>query len=365
VADFSGTPTTVNEGGSVAFTDLSTNNPTSWSWTFEGGTPSSSTAQNPTVTYNTAGTYDVTLTATNAGGDGVETKTNYITVEAAPPGLTFESGTVSGVGSGSWQNVSLTNTYTSPVVVCTTGIANSSALPVVVRVRNASGNSFDVRVQNPSGTALSGHTVHYVVVEEGVYTTAEHGVTMEAVKANSTVTAYKGAWTLEPRSYQNTYTNPVVVGQVMTANDAGWSVFWACGSARANPPSASAFNAGKEVAEDTDTTRANETIGYIVIEQGSGTINSIPYTAALGSDIVRGPGNTSTGYTYTFSSIPTASVGIVSAAAIDGGNGGWPVLYGASPLTSTSITMVCDEDQIADAERNHTTEQMAYIVFGQ
>ncbi len=88
-------------------------------------------------------------------------------------------------------------------------------------------------------------------------------------------------------------------------------------------------------------------------------------TAALGADIVRGPDNTSTGYTYTFSSIPTASVGIVSEAAIDGGNGGWPVLYGASSSTSTSITMVCDEDQIADSERAHTTEQIAYIVFGQ
>ncbi|MCP5108940.1 MAG: PKD domain-containing protein [bacterium] len=364
VADFSGTPTTIDEGQSVSFTDLSTNNPTSWSWNFPGGTPSSSTTQNPTVTYNTAGTYSVTLTATNAGGSDGETKTGYITVNEPTTGLVFESGTVSGVGS-SWQTVFLGNTYTSPVVVCTTGISGSSDLPVVVRVRNAAGNSFDVMVQNPSGTALSGHMVHYVVVEEGVYTSAVDGVTMEAVKADSAVTAYKNGWTLEPRSYQNTYSNPVVVGQVMTYNDAGWSVFWACGASRTAPPSASAFNAGKEVAEDTDKTRANETIGYIVIEQGSGTINGIPYTAALGADTVRGPGNTSTGYTYNFTSVGTASAAIISAAAIDGNNGGWPVLYGSNPFTASSITTVCDEDQIADSERKHTTEQVAYIVFGQ
>ncbi len=364
VADFSASPTTVTEGGSVSFTDLSSNSPTSWSWSFPGGTPSTSTAQNPTVVYNTDGVYAVTLTAANAGGSDGETKTAYITVNDPSTGLVFESGTVSGVGS-SWQSVTLGNTYTSPVVVCSTGIADSSAIPVVVRVRNAAGNSFDVLVQNPSGTALSGHTVHYVVVEEGVYTSAADGVTMEAVKVDSTATAENNNWVLEPRTYQNTYTNPVVVGQVMTYNDAGWSVFWACGASRTAPPSASDFNAGKEVGEDTDTTRADETIGYIVIEQGSGTINSVPYTAALGADTVRGPDNTSTGYTYSFTSVGTASAAIVSQAAIDGGNGGWPVLFGSNPFTASSITMVCDEDQVGDSERKHTTEQIAYIVFGQ
>ncbi len=80
VADFVGTPTTVVVGNTVAFTDLSTNTPTSWAWTFAGGTPGTSTAQNPTITYSTVGTYSVTLTATNTNGGNPITKTNYITV---------------------------------------------------------------------------------------------------------------------------------------------------------------------------------------------------------------------------------------------------------------------------------------------
>jgi len=84
VAAFTASATTVTVGGSVNFTDQSTNSPTSWSWSFEGGTPSSSTSQNPTVTYNTEGTFDVTLTATNSAGSDPETKLNYITVTAAP-----------------------------------------------------------------------------------------------------------------------------------------------------------------------------------------------------------------------------------------------------------------------------------------
>ncbi|MDD4148583.1 MAG: PKD domain-containing protein [Bacteroidales bacterium] len=83
VANFSAAPTIVVEGGTVVFTDLSTNNPTSWEWDFPGGTPLTSNVQNPSVVYNTVGTYNVTLTATNANGNDAETKTLYIEVVAA------------------------------------------------------------------------------------------------------------------------------------------------------------------------------------------------------------------------------------------------------------------------------------------
>ena len=75
VANFSGTPTTICAGSSVTYTDLSTNTPTSWAWTFPGGTPATSTLQN----------YSVTLTATNGAGSSTPvTMTNYITVNAIP-----------------------------------------------------------------------------------------------------------------------------------------------------------------------------------------------------------------------------------------------------------------------------------------
>lgn len=80
-ANFSGSPTTVVEGGSVTFTDLSTGSPTSWSWSFPGGSPSSYNGQNPpAITYSTAGTYNVSLTVSDGSTNDNETKTNYITV---------------------------------------------------------------------------------------------------------------------------------------------------------------------------------------------------------------------------------------------------------------------------------------------
>ena len=66
-ANFIADSTRVEAGGHRSiFTDLSTGNPTSWSWKFEGGTPSTSTDQNPKITYSTSGSYPVTLIVTNA-----------------------------------------------------------------------------------------------------------------------------------------------------------------------------------------------------------------------------------------------------------------------------------------------------------
>ena len=95
VADFSASQTTVNTGQTVNFTDLSSGNPTSWQWTFPGGTPATSTAQDPAnIKYNTPGVYDVTLTVGNGSTTNTKIKYGYITVVQALPSqmsLDFES----------------------------------------------------------------------------------------------------------------------------------------------------------------------------------------------------------------------------------------------------------------------------------
>lgn len=86
-AAFAANNTSICPGQQVQFTDQSAG-ATSWAWTFAGGTPASSTAQNPLITYNTPGTYTVTLVATNSNGSSTATQTNYITVSStgqAPP----------------------------------------------------------------------------------------------------------------------------------------------------------------------------------------------------------------------------------------------------------------------------------------
>lgn len=81
-AAFTADNTTICNGGTVHFTDQSAGSPTGWSWTFEGGTPATSTLQNPTVTYTTPGVYDVTLTVTKATLSNTLTQADMIQVQS-------------------------------------------------------------------------------------------------------------------------------------------------------------------------------------------------------------------------------------------------------------------------------------------
>lgn len=76
VANFIGSPTSGNAPMIVSFTDTSINSPTSWDWDF--GDLQNAAEQNPVHVYKSAGTFSVSLTATNGSGSDPETKTDYI-----------------------------------------------------------------------------------------------------------------------------------------------------------------------------------------------------------------------------------------------------------------------------------------------
>lgn len=101
IADFTFSNPNICTGGTVAFTNTSTKNPGSFVWSFPGGAPSSSTQVNPSVVYANPGIYSATLTATNAGGSDVETKTNIINVLASPSlSINTTGATCNGVNNG-------------------------------------------------------------------------------------------------------------------------------------------------------------------------------------------------------------------------------------------------------------------------
>ena len=108
VADFSGSPTSGPAPLNVDFTDLSTNSPTSWDWTFgDGGTD---TVQHPSHTY-AEGTYTVSLTAANQYGQDTETKNNYITATGGGGGDYFADSAE--ITKGNYTSGSYTDTHSS------------------------------------------------------------------------------------------------------------------------------------------------------------------------------------------------------------------------------------------------------------
>ncbi len=96
VANFTADYKTGDAPLKIRFVDLSGNNPDQWLWTFQGGSPASSSLPNPEITYNIPGTYRVTLKATNSSGNNTIVKDAYIVVtgvtavgknETAPAGF--------------------------------------------------------------------------------------------------------------------------------------------------------------------------------------------------------------------------------------------------------------------------------------
>ncbi|HEY6161188.1 MAG TPA: M43 family zinc metalloprotease, partial [Bacteroidia bacterium] len=120
IADFISNTQFVCAGSNVSFSWMSTGgHPTSWSWTFPGGTPSASTDSFPVITYNTPGTYNVTMVVSNGAGNNSLTRTAYIHVGSSTATYSnwqysesFES--ISSLPSTDWSVVNNGgNTWTS------------------------------------------------------------------------------------------------------------------------------------------------------------------------------------------------------------------------------------------------------------
>ncbi len=110
-AYFESNRTTICEGQSIEFTDQSFNGKVvKWNWSFEGGTPAISNEQNPTITYNSAGQFKVTLTVEDAAGNKYnKTQSNYVTVNEGAGSITsitegFE--TLSSLSGSQWKTTS-------------------------------------------------------------------------------------------------------------------------------------------------------------------------------------------------------------------------------------------------------------------
>lgn len=107
IADFTASTTNIDEFESVEFTDASTPCPIAWNWSvnpttgwnFSNGT--SATSQNPEITFNTAGTYQVSLVASNSNGASVNQSTETIQVNST-----------TGIKNNSNNNISI---YPNPV----------------------------------------------------------------------------------------------------------------------------------------------------------------------------------------------------------------------------------------------------------
>ena len=261
------------------------------------------------------------------------------------------------------KTVTLQNTYTNPVVVCT-GQYFFNGKRMIPRVSNVTSSSFDLRLAdptNPSQTYSIQEVVGYWVMEQGV--TELSGVKMEAWKYTSTVTDGNGTWTGEPRRYWRQYDEPVVLGQVMSSNDA-WSVFWTQGLQTEDAPSPYNLRTGKHTGS-TGQNRVDETIGVIVFEGVTdASLAGVPFEAWVGPAAVKGllhgtPPQTA--YTLQTPMAAPQFVAIATGAGLKGNTGYWAQRHGQAGSGGSTYLLLSLDDDIA---RTHTTgEQVAYALL--
>lgn len=142
-ADFSANKLIICEGDSITFTDESYHGIVSRTWTLNGGTPNSSNDSVVTVTYNSAGVYDVSIIASDGVSPVALTKTNYITVVPAIgiPGPIQEGfETTTSLPSSDWY---IKNTQQDAAFEITNTAASSGTKSVMLDLTNVEDGNID------------------------------------------------------------------------------------------------------------------------------------------------------------------------------------------------------------------------------
>lgn len=308
VANFTASATNVCAGSTVTFTNTTTGG-TSYSWTFPGGTPGTSTATNPTVTYNTPGTYNVTLVATNASGSDTELKTAYITVVGAPTAANAgtdqtvcagSTATLAGnsptTGTGAWSFVSgpSTPTITTP----------SSPTSTVTGLTTAGTYTLQWTISNAPCTASSDQMI---ITVNAAPTTANAGpdqtvcagstVTM----AGNTATSGTGVWTKISGPAGGTITTPSSATTTITGLTTGTYVYqWTI----SNAPCTASSDQVTITVNGTPTT-ANAGVDQTICSGSTVTLAGNTPTVGTGSwSFISGPATP----TITTPSSPTSTV---------------------------------------------------------
>ncbi len=223
IADFTADITSGEAPLTVYFTDQSENDPTTWQWDF--GDDGTSTQQNPSHTYNTDGSYTVTLTATNEFGSDVETKTNYIVV--SPGDIPIAEFTATPTTGNAPLTVSFTDQSENDPTCWQWGFGDGSTSTQQnpSHTYNTDG-SYTVTLTATNGNGTNVKTKpNYIVVSEGggdTFTDPRDGQTYNIVDIGSQT------WFAENLNYQtgNSWcylddpANCNVYGRLYTWNDA-------------------------------------------------------------------------------------------------------------------------------------------------
>lgn len=304
-ADFTASTQSVCPGQQVTFTDASAGTVTSRSWSFPGGSPATSTALNPTVTYNTPGTYNVSLTITGPSGTDTETKTGFITVHSNPTAtVTGNANLCSGgstlltanatAGSGTITSYQWTrnNTNISGATSATFSANQTGTYRVVVT------NSFGCSVTSSgfSVTAASNPTVN-ITGNSAFCTGGNTLLTANATAGTGTVSTFQ--WRRNGTNISGATSSTFTATQagtytVVVTNSAGCTTTSANFSVTVNANPTVSIAGSTTVCSSGTTLTANATAGSGTIASYQWRLNGTNINGATSSTVTATQGGTYT-----------------------------------------------------------------------
>ncbi|MBS1638296.1 MAG: T9SS type A sorting domain-containing protein [Bacteroidetes bacterium] len=331
-------------GSAITFSDQSTNSPTSWNWSFPGGTPSSSTGQNPSVTYSAPGTYTATLISANSTATSVPVTHTFVVT--ANPNVTVPSATVCAgqsatlTASGASSYVWSTSATTSSVIVTpsvttiytvtgtTAGCVGTQTVSVLMGTMPVSVNSATIcsggsATLSASGVSTytwdSGSNAASIVVSPTVAT--DYTVTGTSVYGCTAFAIAQVGITSSPVISVNSAT--ICAGQTATLTASGVSSYtWSNNSNNA-----------------TINVNPTSTAVYTISGQASGCGASAPQTTTVTVHALPSVSMTAVSGTICINNAPVTLSGTPSGGSFSGtgvsGNSFNPATSGAGTFTLT------------------------------
>jgi subtilisin family serine protease len=288
-------------------------------------------------------------TAENIGLSDAKQGSGLLDDEAAVSSALGEAGTVSvdQAGTSEWHTVTLDSTYTDPAVIMKP-VSHNGGNPSHVRLRDVDGGDsnqqFEFKIEEwkyDDGGHIN-ETLHYVVMERGYHTLADEtdivAGYVDGFNQTFNTATYGGSFVSKPvvLSQPQTYNGgqPIVSRQRnITSDDVEWRV----------------------QEEEALGWHADERIGGIVIEPGTTDLNKTKFEVGRTSDTVQHQW-----YQIDFEQSYNSPVFEADLQTFDGPD---PAGLRYRNLTDNSVEVFVEEEQSADDETRHTSEEVGYMVF--
>ncbi|MBI1375131.1 MAG: LEPR-XLL domain-containing protein, partial [Phycisphaera sp.] len=273
-----------------------------------------------------------------------------------------EVGTIAALNDNS-QTINFSRTYINPVVFAQPiSLNGGDASYATITSVTTTGFSIEIEEASKLDQTHTDEQVQWIVLEAGRWL-LEDGTTLEVGTRDTSSTVNGGSGSFDTVTFSAPFdAAPVVVAQPQTRNTVGSDDFFK--TRLSGTVTTSSFGVALEEDQSGggslgNATHVVETIGYFAIDAGTGDLNgaTVPFEAVTTAVVVDEIADT-INFMNTYSSPPIFVGNLATFFGVD------PAELRRTALTTTSVTLVAEEDMSSDMEVMHADEAVSYIAIG-